>query len=320
MRVYLIRRLLLIIPTLFIVTVVVFATVRFIPGDVIDLMVSEIAEDVGVTADVTIEYIKEALGLDVPVHVQYGRWIGGAFQGDLGRSLWTQRPVTEDILSRLPISLQLGSMAILIGLTIAIPVGVYSAIRQDTGVDYLGRTMAIMGLSLPNFWLATMLMIFPAIWWGWSPAVEYIPLAEDPAGNLGQFIWPAIIMGTAQAAATMRMTRTMMLEVLRQDYIRTAWAKGLTERTVVIRHALKNALIPVITMVGLQIPVIIGGSAIMETIFSLPGVGLLLIDAINKRDYPVISGINLILASFVLTINLVVDVTYSFLDPRVRFK
>jgi len=311
---------LLIIPTLFIVTVIVFGTVRFIPGDVIDLMVAELDEEGGIDGEVTTEYIRQALGLDVPIHVQYGRWIGGALQGDLGRSIWTSRPITEDIMNRLPVSLQLGSMAILIGLTIAIPIGVYSAIRQDTGVDYLGRTMAIMGLSLPNFWLATMLMIYPSIWWAWSPPMEYIPLARDPVGNLGQFIWPALIMGTAQSAATMRMTRTMMLEVLRQDYIRTAWSKGLTERTVVIRHALKNALIPVITMVGLQIPVVIGGSVIMETIFSLPGVGQLLFDAINKRDYPVISGINLILATFILTINLVVDVTYSFLDPRVRYK
>jgi len=314
-----IRRLLLIIPTIFLVTVIVFCTLRFIPGDVLDLMVAEMSEETGLS-EMTIEALKHDLGLDVPVHIQYGRWVGDALRGDLGTSLWTDREVVEDIIRRLPISVELGILAIVIGLTIAVPVGVYSAIRQDTAADYFGRTGAILGLSLPNFWLGTMVMIFPAIWWAWSPPVKLIPFFEDPMANLGQFVIPAIIMGTAMAAATMRMTRTMMLEVLRQDYIRTAWAKGLRERIVVQRHALKNALIPVITVVGLQVPVLIGGAVVMETIFCLPGIGLLLIEAINKRDYPVISGINLVLASFILVLNLIVDFTYAFLDPRVHYK
>ena len=319
MRSYVIRRLLLIIPTIFLVTIIVFCTLRFIPGNVLDLMVAEMSEETGVS-ELTIEALKHDLGLDVPVHIQYGRWVGAALQGDLGTSLWTDRSVTEDLLRRLPVSMELGILAILTGIIVAAPIGVYSAVRQDTPVDYLGRTASILGLSLPHFWVGTIIMVFPAIWWAWSPPVKLIPFLDNPMANLSQFIIPAIIMGTAMAAATMRMTRTMMLEVLRQDYIRTAWAKGLQERVVVQRHALKNALIPVITVIGLQIPVIIGGAVVMETIFCLPGIGLLLIEAINKRDYPVISGINLVLASFVLVLNLIVDLTYAFLDPRVHYK
>ena len=320
MRDYVIRRLLLIIPTLFIVTVIVFSTIRFIPGNVIDLMVAEMAWESGLGAELTAEHLRHALGLDVPIHVQYGEWLWDALQGDLGRSLWTHRPVTDDIIHRLPISVELGIIGVIIGLVIAIPVGVYSAIRQDTGADYIARTAAITGLSLPNFWLGTMVMVFPSLWWNWSPPVEYTPFFDNPLGNLEQFVIPAIIIGTGMAAATMRMTRTMMLEVLRQDYIRTAWSKGLGERAVVQRHALKNALIPVVTLVGLQIPVLIGGAVIMEQIFALPGIGLLLIESINRRDYPVISGINVLLATFVLVINLIVDLTYAFLDPRIHYR
>jgi peptide/nickel transport system permease protein len=177
-----------------------------------------------------------------------------------------------------------------------------------------------MALSLPNFWVATMLIVFPSIWWNWSPPVQYIAFIDDPMGNLGQFIFPALIMGMNMSGGTMRMTRTMMLEVLRQDYIRTAWAKGLKERIVVVRHALKNALIPVVTQVGMRLPVMIGGAVILEQIFCLPGVGNLLVQAITERDYPVISGVNLTLATFILFANLVVDLTYSYLDPRIFYK
>ena len=210
-------------------------------------------------------------------------------------------------------------MAIVIGLLIALPVGVYSAIRQDTAADYLGRSIAIIGLATPNFWLALLVMIYPALWWGWAPSMRMIPFTVDPVRNLGMFIIPAAIVGTAMAASTMRMTRTMMLEVLRQDYIRTAWSKGLKERVVIIRHALKNALIPVITLVGLQLPILVGGAVIVETIFSLPGLGRLFVDALNSRDYPVIQGINLFFATAVVGINLMIDLAYAFLDPRVRY-
>jgi len=211
-------------------------------------------------------------------------------------------------------------MALLIAMLIAIPIGVYSAIRQDTWRDYMGRTFAILSISLPGFWIGTMVVVFPSIWWNWSPPVEYIPLAENPIGNIKQFILPASIMGMHMSGTTMRMTRTMMLEVLRQDYIRTAWASGLTERAIIVRHALKNALIPVITIIGAMIPVLIGGSVIMEQIFCLPGIGRFLVEAINMRDYIVISGINVVMATVVLSNNLVVDLTYAFLDPRIRYK
>jgi len=330
MRAYIIRRLLLMIPTIFLVTVLVFALVRFIPGDVIDLMVSEMAHGAGMETELTAEHLRHVMGLDVPIHIQYGRWVGivpnqdgsfsGALQGDLGMSLWRYESVRWEIFKRLPVSFELGLFAIMIALSLALPIGTYSAIRQDTMGDYGGRTVAILAISIPSFWLGTMIMIYPSIYLGWSPPVKYIPLVADPLANLGQFIIPAVILGMYLSGTTMRMTRTMMLEVLRQDYIRTAWSKGLRERTVVMRHALKNALIPVVTMVGLLMPVVIGGSVVIETIFCLPGIGLLLIDALRTRDYPVISGINLVLASGVLVINLLVDLTYAWLDPRIQYK
>jgi peptide/nickel transport system permease protein len=320
MRVYIIRRLLLIIPTLFILTILVFFSVRVIPGDVIDAMVSRM-EYGGSYGKLDRETLEQMLGLDVPVYVQYGRWIGGIFRhGTLGQSLWGDWTVEEKIIGRLPVTLELGLMAILIGLVIALPVGIYSAIRQDSAADYLGRSIAIIGLATPNFWLGIMLMIYPALWWGWSPPLKLIPFTEDPLGNLVMFLFPSLILGTAMAAATMRMTRTMMLEVLRQDYVRTAWSKGLRERVVIIRHTIKNALIPVITLIGLQLPILIGGAVIMENIFNLPGLGRLLLVALQERDYPVVSGVNLFFATGVVGLNLLIDLIYPYLDPRVRYE
>ncbi len=226
----------------------------------------------------------------------------------------------EKIIGRLPVTIELGFLAILIALVIALPVGIYSAIRQDTAAAYLGRSVAIIGLATPNFWLATMVVLYPSLWWGWAPPMGGVPFSKDPLGNLGVLIIPSIILGTALAAATMRMTRTMMLEVLRQDYIRTAWAKGLRERVVILRHAIKNALIPVVTLVGLQLPLVVGGAVIMEQMFAIPGLGLLMIDALFDRDYPLISGINLFFAFAVMTINLFIDLLYSYLDPRIQYK
>ena len=316
MKTYIIRRLFLTIPTLFILSILVFLSVRFIPGDVIDvLMVQQYGESV-----VDRELLERRLGLDVPAYVQYGRWIGGIFRlGTIGTSLLGRYAVEAKIVATLPVTIELGVMAIVIGLLIALPVGVYSAIRQDTAADYLGRSIAIIGLATLNFWLALLVMIYPALWWGWAPSMRMIPFTVDPVRNLGMFIIPAAIVGTAMAASTMRMTRTMMLEVLRQDYIRTAWSKGLKERVVIIRHALKNALIPVITLVGLQLPILVGGAVIVETSFSLPGLGRLFVDALNSRDYPVIQGINLFFATAVVGINLMIDLAYAFLDPRVRY-
>ena len=317
MRAYIIRRLLLVIPTLFLLSLLVFLTVRFIPGDVIDVMSAQL-RSFGVEIDR--ETLEHRLGLDVPVYVQYGRWIGEIFlHGTLGQSLWRDWTVEEEILSRLPVTIELGLLAILIGLVIALPVGIYSAMRQDTAADYLGRSVAIIGLATPNFWLAIMVLIYPTIWWGWTPPLEYIPFTEDPLGNLGGFFIPSLILGTASAAATMRMMRTMTLEVLRQDYIRTAWSKGLKERVVIVRHTLKNALIPVVTLIGLQLPILVGGAVIMENIFALPGLGRLMLDALQSRDYPVVQGANLFFATGVVLLNLLIDLIYPYLDPRVRY-
>ena len=331
MRAYIIRRFLLIIPTLFILTILIFLSVRFIPGDTIDALLG----NVEFMVDVDREALERMLGLDVPVYVQYGRWIGvlptpdwvtgeshfnGLLQGSLGHSLvGGQEAVEERIFGRLPVTIELGVMAIVIGLVIALPVGIYSAIRQDTAADYAGRSVAIIGLATPNFWLGTMVMIYPVIWWGWSPPLELVPLTKDPLGNLWGFFIPSLILGTASAAATMRMMRTMMLEVLRQDYIRTAWSKGLNERVVVMRHAVKNALIPVVSLIGLQLPILVGGALIMENIFNLPGLGRLLVDALNDRDYPMVSGVNLVFATMVVGVNLMIDLIYPYLDPRVRY-
>ena len=319
MRAYILRRLLLILPTLLILSIIVFFSVRFIPGDVIDSMLGSV-DFVG--AEVDREAIERMLGLDVPAYAQYGRWLGGILlNGSLGHSLIGSRePVEVKIVRRLPITLELGLLAILIGLLIALPVGIYSAIRQDSAADYLGRSIAVIGLATPNFWLAMMVMLYPSIWWGWSPPMEWIPFSEDPLENLGILIIPSLILGTAMAAATMRLTRTMMLEVLRQDYIRTAWSKGLKERIVVIRHTIKNALIPVVSLIGLQLPILIGGAVIMENIFNLPGLGRLMVNALTDRDYPLISGVNLFFATGVVLLNLLIDLIYPYLDPRVRYE
>ena len=334
MRAYMIRRLLLIIPTLFILTTLVFLAVRFIPGDVIDIMLIgwEGQDPIG---DIDRETMERQLGLDVPAYVQYGRWMGvlptpdvytgeshfkGLFQGTLGEPLFGGPPVEQQIIERLPVTIELGFLAIVIGLVIALPVGIYSAIRQDTAADYVGRTAAIIGMATPNFWLALMVMIYPAIWWAWSPPMQYIPFTEDPLANLGILIIPSLILGTASAAATMRLTRTMMLEVLRQDYIRTAWSKGLNERVVVLRHAVKNALIPIVTMIGAELPIMVGGAVIIERIFNLPGIGHLVLTALDQRDYPVVSGVNLFLSMIVMLNILFIDMLYPYLDPRVRYQ
>jgi peptide/nickel transport system permease protein len=305
------------IPTLFLVTIIIFCSIRLIPGSVVDL----IANNSLAMTDADRAAIEHQLGLDLPIHVQYARWIGNIIlHGDFGNSLIRGTPVINDIVARLPVSLELGFLGIIISLLIAAPIGIFSAIRQDSVQDYVGRSVAITFIAVPNFWIALLVVVLPAIWWHWSPSIKLIYFWDDPVGNLVQFIIPAAILGMALSGGMMRMIRTMMLETLRQDYIRTAWAKGLKEGTVIRRHALKNALIPVVTVLGFQIPMVIGGAVILEQIFSLPGVGLLTINALELRDYTVLSGINLIVASFVMLINLLVDLTYAWLDPRIRYK
>ena len=321
MRTYIIRRVLLLIPTFLLLTVLVFLSVRFLPGDVIDAMMDRLARSEGGMAHFDRERVERMLGLDVPAHVQYVRWLGGiVLHGTLGESLLGGVAVEEKIIGRLPITVELGVLSILIGLVIAVPVGIYSAVRQDTAGDYAGRSIAIIGLATPNFWLATLVLTFPAIWWAWAPPLRMVAFVDDPLRNLGHMLIPSLILGTYLSATVMRMTRTMMLEVLRQDFIRTAWAKGLRERVIILRHVIKNALIPVVTLIGLQLPILVGGSVIMENMFALPGLGRLMLNALSARDYPVVSGINLFFATAVMTINLFIDILYGYLDPRVQYR
>ena len=317
MRAYLVRRLAALVPTLFIASLIVFVTVRLLPGDVIDMMIAQ--NDIGYK--VTRQALEAALGLDQPMLTQYAKWIGGILlRGDFGQSLWQQAPVSDELFARLPVTFELGAMALIVAMAVALPIGIISAVRQDSWSDFIGRSFSILMLSIPGFWLGTVVMVFPAIWWGISPEVRYISFREDPLGNLWQLALPAIILGTSLSAVTMRMTRTMMLEVLRQDYIRTAWAKGQNERGVIIRHALRNALIPVVTLIGLQAPIVIGGAVIMEQIFVIPGMGLLLLEAVSRRDYPIITGVFLLVGLVVMLINLIVDLSYGLLDPKVRYR
>ncbi len=330
MGAYIVRRLLLAIPTLVFVSLIVFVVIRFMPGDIVDAELANL-EEIGVSRQDLLES-RDALlkqyGLDVPILAQYGRWIGvlpqadgkvkGLLQGDFGNSFRRHTPVLRDIASRWPVTLELGLMAFLIANFISLPIGIYSALRQDTIGDYVARSFAILCIAVPSFWLGTLIVVLPSIWWNYSPPIMFTRFFEDPIENLKMFIIPAVVLGLAMTGGTMRMTRTMMLEVLRQDYVRTAWAKGLRERVVILRHALKNAFIPVITVIGYTLPVMIGGSVIIEQIFGLPGMGRLLINATLQRDYTVVSGIMVIFAFGLVFINLVVDLTYGILNPKVR--
>jgi peptide/nickel transport system permease protein len=318
MGAYLARRLLALIPTLLLASVIVFVIIRLIPGDVIDLMLSQ--NDIGADKK-SREQITAALGLDRPIATQYVSWLGAiTLHGDLGRSLWRNTPVTEMLAERLPVTFELGALALLVAMAIALPIGTYSALRQDTKGDYIARSFSILLLAIPSFWLGTMVMVFPSIWWGWSPEVSYVRFTDAPWQNLKQMALPAIVLGSSLSAITMRLLRTMMLEVLRQDYIRTAWAKGLPETLVVLRHAFRNALVPVITLIGLQAPFLIGGAVIIEQIFVIPGMGLLLLDAVTQRDYPIITGVFLVVGVAITLINLLVDLSYGVLDPKVRYR
>ncbi|MGP8079006.1 MAG: ABC transporter permease [Dehalococcoidales bacterium] len=326
MRVYIIRRLLLIIPTVLITSLIVFSMIRLIPGSIVDIMV----EQFGAYAKMNRADVESELGLNVPIVIQYGRWIGvvpqangkisGVLEGNLGDSLWHGTPVIDEIESSWPVTLELAILGLIIGQAIALPIGIYSSIRQDTWGDYITRSFAIFCIAVPGFWIGTMVMVFPSIWWGYTPPIALISFVANPIGNLKMFIIPAIVLGMSMAGISMRMTRTMMLEVLRQDYIRTAWAKGLKERVVVMRHALRNALIPVITIIGMQMPVLVGGEVIIENIFNLPGMGRLITTATLNRDYSIVSGTMLLFGVVMVLINLLVDLTYGYLDPRIIYK
>ncbi len=321
MSTYIARRLLLAIPTILIVTMLTTVSIRLIPGDAIDILVGQMDLSGKENREELRAKLAEQLGLDDPIPIQYAKWWWNLVRhGDLGEAIFLGGNVRDHIIQRLPVSMEIGILAILIALLISFPIAIYSAVRQDTIGDYAARSLAILFISIPSFWVGIMVVVFPSIWWGWSPPILNIPLWEDPIGNLKMYILPAAILGMAINGVNMRLTRTMMLEVVREDYIRTAYAKGLTEKVVVLRHALKNALIPVVTVIGLNVPVVIGGSVIIEQIFGLPGMGRLAVEAAFLRDYPVIVGVTLVFSLFVLVIILLTDLSYAFLDPRIRYK
>jgi peptide/nickel transport system permease protein len=303
------------IPTIVFVVFATFVMVRFVPGDVVELI---LAENPYATEEDAAN-LRSQLGLDQPVAVQFARYSADLIRGDLGDSPWTGRAVTTELGSRLPITLEFGLFSVLLGLVVALPVGIISAIRQDTIIDYLARSFAILSLSVPYFFTATLLVIVPVIWFGWAPPLTYVGWTEGPFDHIYYMFFPAFLLGVNLSGSVMRMTRTMVLEVMRQDYIRTAYAKGLRERTVLVRHAMKNALIPVVTIIGLQVGTALSGTLIIETIFNMPGVGRYFIAAILNRDYPSVQGVVLVLATVVVFVNLLVDLIYAALDPRISY-
>lgn len=302
-------------PTLFLVTLGVFLLMNLAPGDVI---MAKMAEDY--VSPEQIQKMRVELGLDKPLMLQYFHWVGNVIRGDLGTSLWSGQPVASELARRLPVSAELAILTLMVSMSISLPLGVLSAIRQDTAADYIGRFLSILALSAPNFWLGTMAVVLPAFWFGWSPPVRYTAFWIDPLTNLQQVAPAAICLGAHSSAVVMRMSRSTLLEVLRQDYIRTAWAKGLGERVIIIRHALKNAMIPVITIWGGQLSALLGGTVIMETIFSLPGIGLSTFQSIDRRDFVQLQGNILFLSGVFVVMNLLVDLTYAWFDPRIRYK
>ncbi len=317
---YIVRRLLLMIPTLFIVSLLVFFLMRIVPGDAVDAQLGQAAAaGGGVTPELEAQ-IRAELGLDRPAHIQYFVWVGNALQGDLGNSLqFKNRTVWSELRVAIPVSLEIAIMALIISLMIAIPFGVLSAIYQDSWIDYLSRIISVGGLSIPDFVVATVIIVMPAIWWGWLPPLGYVSFFDDPGANLVQFILPSAAIGLRFSSTTLRMVRSSMLEVLRADYVRTARAKGLTSQVVIVRHALKNAMIAPITLIGTSIGFLIGGTFIVETIFALPGVGRLTLDSISNRDYNQLQGNVLFLSTVFVMVNLVTDLTYAWFDPRIRY-
>ncbi len=325
MRQYILKRLMLAVPTLIGVSLIVFFMVRLIPGGVVE----QIAGDNQLTSDVRAR-IEQDLGLDKPAYEQYFRWAGGVVRLDFGNSLRDRSSIGARLKHALPTTLEMSVLAILVSLLIALPVGIFSAMRQDSLIDYLARSISIGFLAVPNFWLGTMIIVYASLWFtkATPPPQSYQQIWENPYQNLkfmlfpfGYFVpvGPAVVLGVSLSGTVMRLMRTQMLEVLRQDYVRTAWAKGLRERRVVVGHAMKNAMIPVVTVIGLQVPIVVGGSVIIESIYNVPGMGQWLFQAVGFRDYTAVQTIALIAAVAVVASNLVVDIMYGYLDPRIRY-
>jgi peptide/nickel transport system permease protein len=310
---YVLRRLIQMIPVMFLVSLIVFSLLHLTPGDPATSMLGEEATPEAVAA------LRARMGLDDPLPIQYVNWLSSVLQGDLGRSIRSNQPVSEAIFDRLPVTIELSLLSVLISLAIALPAGIIAAMRRNSPLDTTTTVTALLGVSLPNFFLAILLIYLLSLKLGWLPPIGYTPFLDDPVDNLKKMIMPAITLGTALSAIVMRMTRSSLLEVLDQDHVRTARAKGLSEARVIQRHALRNALIPVVTVVGLQIGGLLGGAIITESIFVLPGIGRLLVDSIFQRDFPLVQGVVLFASLAFLLTNLLVDLLYAALDPRIRY-
>lgn len=318
MRAYILKRLLLLPPTVFVVTVIVFFIMWIVPGDAAMMILAGAQGESGFSQE-AVDQLREQLGLARPVYVQYADWIWQLLQGDLGVSIYHGSPIIDDLGSRFLVTLQLAIMAILISALVAIPVGVLSAVKQDTRLDYLVRLFTIAGIALPSFWVGILLLAALAYWIDWLPPLGFAILWEEPMKNLQQMIFPAMVLAYAELAFTARITRSTMLEVMREDYMRTARAKGLSELKVIARHALRNALLPVFTISGWQFARLMGGVVVIETIFVLPGIGDLLITSVQFRDYPAIQAIMVTVSALILSLNLIIDLLYGWLDPRIRY-
>jgi len=314
MRRYIVGRLLLMIPTLIGVAILTFVIMRAVPGDIVALRYagSSVPQEV-------IDQERHILGLDKPMWAQFVDWMTSISHLDLGQSLWTGHSVVEEVQVRMPLSIELAILATLFAVALAIPLGVVAAVKQDSWVDYAIRVFSIGGLAMPSFWIGIMMVLITLTLWGWAPPVVFTPLFDDPVANLAGLILPAVAVGYRYSAVSMRMTRSTVLEVLREDYVRTARAKGLRDTIVVVRHALRNALLPVVTVVSLEFAFLIGGLVVTEQVFNLNGIGKLLVDAVAHRDYPLIQALVLLLASVFVLVNFVVDLVYVVLDPRIRY-
>lgn len=312
MRHYVVGRILLVIPVLLGVTALTAGLIRLVPGDAILVKL----EEAGRASD--LEAARRALGLDRSFPEQYASWLGSVLRLDFGRSFITDQPVLPQILRALPVTVELAVLSLVVAFVIGVPLGAISAIRAGSWVDVASRLAATVGLSVPSFWIGTLVLLYFAIWFRWIPPIAYVPLFEDPWHNLQQFAVPSVALGAHFAAVAMRMTRSAMLDVISQEYVRTAYAKGLRERVVIVRHELRNAMVPVITVLGVQFGYLLGGTVIIETVFNMPGLGRLTLDAIAQRDYPQLQGDVLVVALMVVALTLVIDLSYGWLDPRIR--
>ncbi len=316
---YALHRVFLFIPTLLLATILVFGLFWIVPGDAAMMLLTGDEDAAGKVTNEDIDRLREKMGLNRPIHVQYSAWVWDLMKGDLGDSLWYKTPVLDDLKDRFPITIQLATMALIMAFVAAVPLGIISAVKQDTAIDYFSRIFALIGIAMPSFWLGILMVYALAYWFEWLPPLEYANIWDDPWLNMQQLFFPALALAFHDMAFTARVTRSSMLEVLREDYMRTARSKGLREFTVIGRHALKNALMPVVTISGYQFGRLLGGVIIIESIFVIPGIGLFLVDAIIHRDFIVLQGVVLLAAATVLVLNLVIDLFYGVLDPRIRY-